>query len=70
MNQALEQSKEAISHARHGAVLLGFMIATSLLIGIAVAWVAATAGGQHHDAKTAHIFWRRWDVGRNFYVIR
>jgi hypothetical protein len=68
VNQALGQSKEAISRARRGAVLLGFMIASSLLLGLAIAWVAATVGGQHHDIKTAHIFWRRWDVGRNFVI--
>jgi hypothetical protein len=68
VNQAFDQSREAISRARRSGVILGFMIAASLLIGLAIAWIAAASGGQHHDNKTAHIFWRRWEVGRNFMV--
>jgi hypothetical protein len=68
VNQALDQSRLAISRARRGGVLLGFMIAASLLLGLAAAWLAAASGGEHHDSKTAHTFWRRWEVGRNFMI--
>jgi hypothetical protein len=69
VNQAIVQADEAISRARHSAVVLGFMIAASLMLGLAIAWIAAAAGGQHRDTATSHYFWRRWEVDR-FFVIR
>lgn len=69
VNQAIVQSDEAISRARRSAVLLGFMIAASLMLGLAVAWIAAAVGGQHRDTAVSHYFWRRWEVDR-FFVIR
>jgi hypothetical protein len=69
VNQTVAQANEAISRARHSAVVLGFMIAASLMLGLAVAWIAAAAGGQHRDTAVSHHFWRRWEVDR-FFVIR
>jgi hypothetical protein len=69
VNQAISQSADAINRARHGAVILAFMIGASLLMGAAVAWVMAALGGQHRDAATAPHFWRRWEVDR-FFIIR
>src|SRR5262249_44739469 len=69
VNQAVEQADEAISRARHSAVVLGFTIAASLMLGLAVAWIAAAVGGQHRDTAVSHHFWRRWEVDR-FFVIR
>jgi hypothetical protein len=69
VNQAIAQADEAISRARRSAVILGFMIAASLILGLAVAWMAAAGGGQHRDNAVAHYFWRRWEVDR-FFVIR
>jgi hypothetical protein len=68
VNQAIAQSSEAVSGARHGAVILAFMIAASLLMGAAVAWLAAAFGGQHRDGAVAHQFWRRWEVDRMFLI--
>jgi hypothetical protein len=68
VNQAIAQSSEAVSGARHGAVILAFMIAASLLMGAAVAWLAAGFGGQHRDGAVAHQFWRRWEVDRMFLI--
>ncbi len=68
-NQAIAQADEAISRARRSAVLLGFMIAASLMLGLAVTWVATAVGGQHRDNAVSHYFWRRWEVDR-FFVIR
>jgi hypothetical protein len=68
VNQAIAQSSEAISRARHGAVILAFMIAASLMLGAAVAWLAAASGGQHRDGAVAHHFWRRWEVDRMFII--
>jgi len=68
VNQAIAQSSEAVSGARHGAVILAFMIAASLLMGAAVAWLAGAFGGQHRDGAVAHQFWRRWEVDRMFLI--
>jgi hypothetical protein len=68
VNMAVSQASEAISRARRGAVILAFMIAASLLLGAAVAWLAAAFGGQHRDGAVAHHFWRRWEVDRMFFI--
>jgi hypothetical protein len=68
VNQAIAQSSEAIAGARHGAVIMAFMIAASLMLGAAVAWLAAAFGGQHRDGAVAHHFWRRWEVDRMFFI--
>jgi hypothetical protein len=68
VDQVIGKAKEAIARARHGAVILSFMIACSLLLGIAAAWLAAAAGGQHRDGAVAHDFWRRWEVDRIFMI--
>jgi hypothetical protein len=68
VNQAIAQSSEAIAGARHGAVIMAFMIAASLMLGAAVAWLAAAFGGQHRDGAVEHHFWRRWEVDRMFFI--
>jgi hypothetical protein len=68
VDRAFKQSSEAISRARHAAVILAFMIAASLMLGAAVSWLAASAGGQHRDTSVTHGFWRRWDVDRMFFI--
>jgi hypothetical protein len=62
------KSQEALTRARHAAVILAFMIGASLLIGAAIAWVAATGGGQHRGESGMPHFWRRWDVNRVFLI--
>ncbi|HLH98807.1 MAG TPA: hypothetical protein VKW08_27160 [Xanthobacteraceae bacterium] len=68
VDQAISQSADAIRRAGHAAVILAFMIAASLLIGAAVAWLMAALGGQHRDGASAPHFWRRWEVDRFFMV--
>jgi hypothetical protein len=68
VDQVIEKANQAIARARHGAVILAFMIGCSLLLGIAAAWLAAAAGGQHRDGAVAHDFWRRWEVDRIFLI--
>jgi hypothetical protein len=69
VNQVMAQASDAVARARRGAVILAFMIAASLMLGAAVAWLAAGVGGQHRDGAVAHHFWRRWEVDR-WFVIR
>jgi hypothetical protein len=68
VNQVIAQANDAISRARRGAVILAFMIAASLMLGAAVAWLAAAFGGQHRDGAVHHHFWRRWEVDRIFFI--
>ena len=68
VNQAIGQARDAIAKARHGTVILTFMIGCSLLLGLAVAWLAAAAGGQHRDGALVHHFWRRWEVDKAFLI--
>ena len=68
VDRALKQSSEAISRARRAGVILAFMIAASLMLGAAVSWLAASAGGHHRDTSVAHGFWSRWDVDRMFFI--
>ena len=44
------------------------MIAASLMLGAAVAWLAAAFGGHHRDNAVAHRFWQRWEVDRMFFI--
>jgi hypothetical protein len=68
VNQVLAQAMAAVGRARRGAVILAFMIGASLMLGAAVAWLAAAAGGQHRDGPVAHPFWGRWEVDRMFLI--
>lgn len=68
VDKAFVDSITAISRARRSAVILAFMIGASLMIGAAVAWLAATAGGKHRDDSIWHEFWRRWEVDRLFFI--
>src|SRR5467141_271975 len=68
VDKACAESKTAISRARRGVVILAFMIGASLMVGAAVAWLAAAAGGKHRDGSITHEFWHRWEVNRLFFV--
>ena len=68
VDQVVGAADAAIAKARHAAVILTFMIACSLLVGLAVAWFAASSGGQHRDGAVHHEFWRRWEVNRGFFI--
>jgi hypothetical protein len=68
VDQVIGQAKDAIAKARHGTVILAFMIGCSLLLGLAVSWLAAAAGGQHRDGAVIHHFWRCWEVNKAFLI--
>jgi hypothetical protein len=68
VDQVIGAANAAIGRARHAAVILTFMIACSLMVGLAVAWLAAASGGQHRDGAVHHEFWRRWEVDRWFFI--
>jgi hypothetical protein len=68
VDKAFSDSKTAISRARRGIVILAFMIGASLMVGAAIAWLAAAAGGKHRDGSIIHHFWHRWEVDRLFFI--
>lgn len=49
VDAAIAQSQTAISRARRNSVMIAFSVAVAALIGAAVAWAAAVAGGRHRD---------------------
>jgi hypothetical protein len=53
-----ERTTTAIRKARRSAVVVGFMTAAGLLLGAAVAWFAAVAGGSHRDGTPLSLNWR------------
>ena len=46
---AIADAKTAIDRARRNSIIVAFSIAAATLIGAAVAWAAAVAGGRHRD---------------------
>lgn len=69
VTQIISKSRDAVAKARRSAVILAFMVGASLMLGAAVAWIAAAAGG-HRDGGIALDFWRRWEVDRTFMIRR
>jgi hypothetical protein len=53
-----ERATTAIRKARRSAVVVAFMTAAGVLLGAAVAWFAAVAGGSHRDATPLSVSWR------------
>ncbi|OPY97118.1 hypothetical protein A5906_37345 [Bradyrhizobium sacchari] len=45
----IADARTAINRARRNSVIVAFSVAASALIGAAVAWAAAVAGGRHRD---------------------
>jgi hypothetical protein len=53
VDEVVARAKEDIDRARRSAVILAFMIGAATLLGAAVAWLAACAGGAHRDGRYA-----------------
>ncbi|MCV3242976.1 hypothetical protein [Mesorhizobium sp. ZC-5] len=53
------QAREAAERARHASVIAAFLTAAALAIGAAVAYYAATLGGNHRDNQTVLEGWYR-----------
>jgi hypothetical protein len=68
VDKAFADSKTAISRTRRSIVILAFMIGASLMVGAAIAWLAAAAGGKHRDGSITQDFWHRGEVNRLFFT--
>lgn len=51
VNASIAASQTAINRARRNSVIVAFSVAAATLIGAAVAWAAAVAGGRHRDGE-------------------
>jgi hypothetical protein len=49
---AIAQARDNIRKARRAGVVLAFMAGAAALLGAAVSWYAACAGGEHRDGRT------------------
>jgi hypothetical protein len=59
VTDAFSQMKVATDRARKAGIVMGFLVAATLLVGAAMAWWAAGVGGDHRDQGTIwHIFGR------------
>lgn len=47
----IADARTAINRARRNSVIVAFSVAAAALIGAAVAWAAAVAGGRHRDGE-------------------
>jgi hypothetical protein len=56
VDEVVARARENIRRARASVVLIGFMAGAAALIGAAIAWFAAAAGGRHRDAEVAAPF--------------
>lgn len=56
---AADKARQAANAARKVGVVSAFMLAASLLIGLAACWWAATMGGRHRDQQTV-FSWLQW----------
>jgi hypothetical protein len=57
VEEAITAATLAVKRARQSAVILGFSIAVSLLLGAVVAWYTSTLGGQHRDQAAPPLRW-------------
>ena len=64
VESAIGRAKENIDRARRSAAILAFMAAAAALVGAAVAWWAAFAGGWHRDGVEAIPSF--WDWGNPY----
>ena len=60
------QARDNIRKARRASVILAFMAGAAALLGAAVAWFAACAGGRHRDGTSAPSMTWGWDGPRNW----
>jgi hypothetical protein len=57
VNGVMNAARENVARGRRASVLLAFMTGTAAVLGLAAAWFAAIAGGQHRDVKSPSLWW-------------
>lgn len=51
VDASIADARTAINRARRNSIIVAFSVAAATLIGAAVAWAAAVAGGRHRDGE-------------------
>jgi ABC-type Fe3+ transport system permease subunit len=49
VNDVMQRAHDSLKRARESAIILAFMTAGALLLGAAVAWLAAREGGRERE---------------------
>ena len=57
VESTIVSARENIKRARRNAVVLAFMAGAAAMVGAAVAWIAACAGGRDRDGGKAAFLW-------------
>jgi hypothetical protein len=58
VDEVIARARDNIARARRSAVIVAFMAGAAALVGAAVAWFAACAGGENRDGRVApHMLW-------------
>jgi hypothetical protein len=58
VDEVIARGRDNIARARRSAVIVAFMAGAAALVGAAVAWFAACAGGENRDGRVApHMLW-------------
>jgi hypothetical protein len=60
VNDVARKAKDDINRARRSAVLIAFVAGVAALLGAAVAWVAACAGGRDRDGTGTRTALYQW----------
>jgi hypothetical protein len=66
VDTVIAQARDSIRKARRASVILAFMAGAAALLGAAVAWYAACAGGRHRDGTSAPSMTWGWAGPRNW----
>jgi hypothetical protein len=66
VDTVIAQARDNIRKARRASVILAFMAGAAALLGAAVAWYAACAGGRHRDGTSAPSMTWGWAGPRNW----
>lgn len=60
VNEVVGRVKDDISRARKTGVILAFMVGAAAMLGAAVAWFAACAGGRDRDGEMRSVLYGWW----------
>jgi hypothetical protein len=60
VNDTIARVKDDISRARKAGLILAFMAGASAMLGAAVAWFAACAGGRDRDGEVRSMLYGWW----------
>lgn len=57
VDEVIARAADNMSRARKSSVLIAFLVGSAAILGLVVAWFAATGGGRQRDEGTVATFW-------------